>query len=213
MNTNKHFFDTVRPLFGGGMTQGQVDGLIRIMDYAEKWGYSAEDTAYVLATIWHETAQWMEPIREGARRYGPSYSDASAKRAVASIYGKGVIRVNYALPAGPYKQPYYGRGLVQITWYDNYKKFADLLGIPLDKNPDLALDWDVSLDICFLGMRDGLFTSKKMGDYAFPLEYNVARPIVNGDVKKYGKTIGDAALTFLSAMPDTLNRNGGRCEH
>lgn len=203
MKAGAAFFKTVRPLFGGRLTQGQVDGMNKIVDYAVKWGYSVEDTAYVLATTFHETAKWMQPIREGARRYGPSYKDSSAKRAVASIYAKGIIRTNYALPAGPYNQSYYGRGLVQITWHANYKKFADLLNVDLERNPDLALDWDVALDILFLGMRDGLFTGKSLDDVDAIDTYNDfigARAIVNGDGRKNGKMIADEAVVFLKAL-------------
>lgn len=200
MSMNADFFNTVRPLFGGRLTQGQVDGMNKIVDYGKKWGYSDEDLAYILATAFHETAHWMQPIREGARRYGPNYTDASAKRAVASIHAKGIIRTNYALPAGPYGESYYGRGLVQITWYENYLKFEKLLNIPLTKNPDLALEWDITLDILFLGMRDGMFTGHKLKDFNFPAEYREARAIVNGDVRKNGTAIANEAQVFLQAL-------------
>lgn len=196
----KHFFDTVRPLFGGRLTVAQVAGMQRIVEYGLKWGYSLPDLAYILATAFHETARWMEPIREGARRYGPNYSDAAAKRAVASIFAKGIIRRNYALPDGPYRQSYYGRGLVQITWHTNYDKFTKLLKQPLDKNPDLALEWDIALDIMFLGMRDGSFTGKALNDYQFPRDFKVARAIVNGDTKKNGGAVAHAAREFLQAL-------------
>jgi len=200
MPMNADFFNTVRPLFGGRLTQGQVDGMNKIVEYGEKWGYSDEDLAYILATVFHETAKWMQPIREGARRYGPNYTDASAKRAVASIHAKGIIRTNYALPAGPHGESYYGRGLVQITWYDNYLKFENLLKVPLTENPDKTLEWDIALDILFLGMRDGMFTGRKLKDYDFPVEYRAARAIVNGDVRKNGTAIANEAQVFLQAL-------------
>ena len=149
MVPGKEFFDTVRPLFGS-LTQGQVDGLNKIVKYGMKWEYDDVELAYVLSTVFHETAQWMQPIREGARRFGTKYKHRSAVRAVTSIYNKGIISTNYALPAGPYGRNYYGRGLVQITWHENYKKFGEFLDIPLEENPDLALEWDVALDILFI---------------------------------------------------------------
>lgn len=198
---SKRFFDTVRPMFRG-LKQHQVDGMNKIVAYGIEYGYSREHLAYILATAMHETANWMQPIREGARRYGPRYSDGAAKRAVASIHAKGIIRTNYALPAGPFNQSYYGRGLVQITWFSNYLKFAKLLRQPLTKNPDLALNWDISLDIMFLGMRDGMFTGKKLKDYEFPEQFRQARAIVNGDVKKNGSRIATKALKFYEALED-----------
>lgn len=200
MPANKAFYDTVRPLFGGRLTSGQVDGMSKIVAYAEQFEYSVDDTAYVLGNTKHETANWMQPIREGARRFGLKYTDEQSRRAVASIHAKGIIRENYALPAGPYGQSYYGRGLTQITWWDNYKKFGELLGIPLEQNPDLALEWPVALDIMFLGMRDGLFTGKAMKDYKFPDEYRAARAIVNGDVRKNGELVAGYARKFREAL-------------
>lgn len=183
------FFNGVRPHFGGRLNQFQVDGMNRICHYGRLWGYSREHLAYILATVKHETGSWMQPIREGAHRVGPEYSDLSAKAAVRQIHAKGLIRENYALPAGPYGQSYYGRGLVQITWYENYQKFAAILAIPLDEHPDLALEWDVALDILFLGMRDGMFTGKKLSDFDLPAQFKQARVIVNGDShRKWGGT-------------------------
>lgn len=200
MPADKRFFDTVRPLFGGSLKQHQVDGMNRVVEYGEKWGYSAPHLAYVLATTYHETAQWMQPIREGARRFGPNYSNESAIRAVTSIYNKGIIRTNYALPAGPHGQSYYGRGLTQITWYDNYLKFEKLLGVPFTQNPDLALEWQHALDIMFLGMRDGLFTGKSLKDYNLPSDFYNARAIVNGDKKKNGQRIAREAEIFYRGL-------------
>lgn len=189
MEPNKPFYDAVRPLFGGRLSQIQVDGLRKIINYADKWGYSKENTGYILGTIKHETADWMVPIREGASRHGPDYTDAQSKRAVKSIFDKGIISFNYAKPKGPFNQSYYGRGLVQITLMSNYKKFEDKLNEPLLSNPDLALEWSIALDIVFLGLRDGDFTGKKLGDYQFPDEYKQARVMVNSDgAKKWGGT-------------------------
>jgi len=207
MPANAEFYNAVRPLFGGRLNQHQVDGMKRIVEYGEEWGYDPNDLAYILSTAKHETGGWMTPIREGAHRFGPDYTDASAKRAVASIHAKGIISTNYALPAGPYGQSYYGRGLVQITWYDNYQKFARILGVPLDENPDLALEWDHALDIMFLGMRDGVFTGKKLKEYDFPAQFKQARVIVNGDShKKWGgnERIDDRLARYARAFAAAL---------
>lgn len=209
---SKAFYDAVRgPLFGGRLKQHQVEGLEKIVTYGAEAGVSRLHLAYILATVWHETAKWMQPIREGARRYGPSYSHESAVRAVTSIYSKGIIRTNYALPDGPYRQSYYGRGLVQITWHDNYRNFDTLLGVPLEKEPDRALDWDVALDILFIGMRDGLFTGKGLDDVSDTTDYRAARAIVNGDGRKYGKALADAGVHFYNALENEYGEPDCRC--
>lgn len=41
-------------------------------------------------------------------------------------YGEGSSR-DYGQPFGPYGQCYFGRGFVQLTWYDNYVKGEQIL--------------------------------------------------------------------------------------
>lgn len=209
MNLPASFFDAIRkPLFRGKLTAEQVDGLTRIVKAGLGFKVSRPDLAYVLATIQHETADWMQPIREGARRYGPAYSDAAARRAVAAIHGKGIIRVNYALPAGPYKQSYYGRGLVQITWHENYVKFGKRLDIPLEKHPDLALDWETSLNIAFIGMIEGMFTKYSLDEVPdvmkSPAFDRTDRLIINGDAKKNGDLVAGYAGHYWRALEGIL---------
>lgn len=198
------FYNAIRPMFGGKLTQGQVDGCARIVAYGQEHGYSRSQVAYALATAKHETADWMLPIREGARRYGAAYTDAQAQRAVASIHAKGIIKTNYALPTGPYKKSYYGRGLIQITWIENYARLGDRIGVDLVADPDKALTWEVALPLLFIGMAEGLYTGKtlpragsgKAGD-----EFDVAlRAVVNGDTKSVEPVVDGYAETFFTAL-------------
>ncbi len=194
------FFSVVRgPLFAGRLSSSQVDGLNRIIEYGIQSGYSRPDLAYVLATVHHETGRRMQPIREGF-----AATDAGARRAVAGLHAKGIVKRNYALPAGPHKQSYYGRGLVQITWHSNYAKFGNHLTIPLEKHPDLALDWKHSLDIAFIGMRDGMFTKYSLvevpDDMLVPQFDATDRLIINGDAKKNGSKIAEYAAQYWKAL-------------
>src|SRR5262245_53527760 len=97
------FFDSVRgSLFGGHMSQDQVDGMNAIL-FAWEAQRKADDIrwlAYMLATTFHETAQTMQPIEE---------------------YGKGAGH-DYGEPDPVTGECYYGRGFVQLTWGDNYKR-------------------------------------------------------------------------------------------
>jgi hypothetical protein len=159
----KHFFDTVRAgLFGGRLTQQQVDGMNIILDYWER--QSAWDDlrwlAYPLATTKWETAHTMWPIAE---------------------YGHGAGH-EYGVPDPETGETYYGRGFVQLTWKDNYQKMQGILGIPLVRNPDLALNPVHAAPIMFEGMVRGTFTGVKLADYFNDTTddaYN-ARRIVNG---------------------------------
>ncbi|HSS55488.1 MAG TPA: hypothetical protein VLK79_12650, partial [Gaiellales bacterium] len=105
------------------------------------------------------------------------------------------------LKSKPY-YPWYGRGLVQLTWEDNYQKQDDklALGGALLRNPDMALDPELATVILLEGMADGDFTGKRLGQY-FTAEltdwYN-ARRIVNGTDK--AQDIAAYAEKFHNAL-------------
>ena len=113
---------------------------------------------YVLATVDHETNGTFIPVQEAYW-----LSEGWRKR-----------HLRY--------YPYYGRGYSQITWKNNYERFGKLLDIDLVSNPDLALEPDVAMSILILGMRDGLFTGKKLSDFSHQhgFDFIHARKIING---------------------------------
>ena len=185
----EYFFDSIRAyLAGGSLTQDQVDGCTVFLDWydtenpplPERYHVDDRMLAYILATTWHETAFTMQPIEE---------------------YGKGKGK-SYGQPAGPYNQCYYGRGYVQLTWYDNYKRQDDKLGLlnALEKDPDLALDPVVAKEIIIKGMLDGDFTGKKLGDFftATRTDWYEARTIVNAHDQ--ATTIAKYAELFHNAI-------------
>lgn len=168
MDRTAFFASVRRSLFGGRLTEGQVEGLNRILDYrASKWpAMIDEELAYLLATAYHETGRAMQPIPEGG---GEKY-----------------------LKSKPY-YPWYGRGLVQITWRRNYLKW----GIT---TPDDALEWNTALRVIFEGMIFGTFTGRKLADHisAAGQDYRAARAIVNGNDR--AREIADYAEAFLEAF-------------
>jgi putative chitinase len=159
------FFDVIRAgLFGGSLSQGQVDGHNIIGNVCSVAGLDPvlEQSAYILATVYHETARTMQPIEE---------------------YGGWNTR--YA--------PWFGRGYVQLTWEENYQRQQNKLHaieqvhiykIPYQVHDDwnLALVPSTSALITVGGMRDGDFTGKRLSDYIKPgsVDYVNARRIVNG---------------------------------
>jgi hypothetical protein len=106
------FFDAIRSApFSGTLTQPQVGGISNILDEWERRLPTGDlrFLAYMLATVYHETAAEMQPIRE---RGSPEY-----------------------LQMKPY-YPWVGMGLVQVTWEGNARKFGarkpeDLLSWPI----------------------------------------------------------------------------------
>jgi putative chitinase len=187
----KWFFDSVRAsLFGGSLTQAQVEGMNTLLDRADLDHVDYRQVAYVLATAYHETAQTMQAIAE---------------------YGKGK-GYPYGEPAGPNDQTYYGRGFVQLTWFENYDKMQTALGgTPswigkhIVECADDALDCAVATDVIFYGMAQGSFTGKKLADYinAQGTDWYNARKIVNGldcasTIQGYAEKF-HAALTYTHA--------------
>jgi putative chitinase len=164
-------------VFGTSLSQGQVAGIEAILDEAEKRGTMRAHLAYMLATVYHETAHTMQPIEE---------------------YGRGKGR-KYGVPAGPYGRVYYGRGFVQLTWLANYEKAGRKLGIDLVKFPERALELRIATAIMFDGMAEGWFTGKKLSDYdGARYDFINARRIINGtdraeQIAKYARAF-EAAL-------------------
>jgi predicted chitinase len=137
-----------------------------IIDECIRQGITNKDQIkYVLATVQHETNGTFEPVREAYW-----LSEKWRKR-----------NLKY--------YPYYGRGLVQLTWKKNYKKFSKLLTkkyksnyIDLVKMPDLVLNLEFSIFILVYGMKNGIFTGKKLNDYITKnkTDFIRARKIING---------------------------------
>jgi hypothetical protein len=79
MIDREFFFDTVRDeLFPNGMAQSQVDGMNNLLNIWET-NYAAANPrdgkmwlSYGLATVYHESAQTMQPIEEYGKGEGHS---------------------------------------------------------------------------------------------------------------------------------------------
>ncbi len=183
------FFAQVRNAFAPrGLIQSQVDGMNAILNEWEKTYAGNDDRwlAYVFGTVQLENGRTFKPVREGGLGRGHKYG----------------------IPDPVTGQTYYGRGFVQITWKENYQKFAKLLNIDLVNKPDLALDLDVSVQILLIGMTRGLFRSRPKGGAAYKLadyfnstaeDWINARNIVNGGLDQ-ASTIGSFARKFRSAI-------------
>lgn len=150
-----------------------------IIKTCKKHGLSTEATAYVLATCYHETNHSMMPVEEA---YYLGLEKAQAHRKKLRYY------------------PWHGRGFVQLTWEDNYKRAKAKLGIDFTGNPSLAMSPEHSAEVTVIGMRDGWFTGKKLSDYIGngKVDFLNARRIVNGTDK--AKLISDYATEYLKAL-------------
>lgn len=170
MLNRNFFFDQVRAnLFGGKLKQGQFLGLQAILDEWEKNHPKKDDRwlAYMLSTTHHETAATMQPIEE----FGKGRNRTYGKR----------IKMNRK-PYNNTNAIFYGRGFVQLTWYENYEKAGKKLNEDFIQHPERVMDLGNATKIMFLGMAEGWFTGKKLGDYfnGTKEDWINARRIING---------------------------------
>lgn len=168
-------FDKIRQLFGGKLTQSQVDGINDIVNTFNQYGDGQKDhLAYILATAKHETWNTMQPIAEVG-------------------HGKGHV---YGVPDEAGKAPY-GRGYVQLTFRVNYVKLDNYLklGGALAGNYDLAMQPDIAARILVEGMILGLFSGVRLSQ--FKTFYSM-RKVVNGTDK--AQLIANYANQFLGAI-------------
>ena len=180
MDRELFFISARSKVFAGHLTQAQVDGLNAILDYwaAHYPGAAWEWIAYSLATAWWETAHTMAPICEVG-------------------YGRGRP---YGSPDPETGETYYGRGLVQITWRDNYRTVGDDIGADLLNEPSLALRLDIAVKILVEGMVNGWFTGRCLRHYFSSGQNDPigARRIING--VDHAADISAVHRLFLTAL-------------
>lgn len=184
----KFFFDTVRHrLFGGKLTQKQVEGLTVILDEweADHWNKDDRWLAYMLATAFHEVDKTMQPITEYAS--GRAYE---GRRDLGNTQKGDGVRFK-------------GRGFVQLTGRANYEKMSRIVGRDLVSNPEIALETAVATQIMFYGMEHGSFTGRKLADYFNERkeDWVQARRIINRLDK--ANLIADYGRKFYSAISYT----------
>ena len=190
---NAAFFEAVRPMFGGSLSQSQVDGFNVIFEAWSKVGNrDIRHLAYILATAKHETGGTMQPVKETTSGRNPNPSDAKVKEILTKAWKAGKlpwVKSDY------WSSGWFGRGFVQLTWRDNYVKAGEKLGIDLVSDPSKAMMPEVSALILIRGMQEGWFTGMKLSDAG---DFLQARRIVNG-TDKAGQ-IATYANSFLSAL-------------
>lgn len=187
MINRERFFSLAKEGLFKQYSQSQVSGLNLVLDTWDSAGLKdLRWLAYMLATVYHETAGTIQPIKE----YGGIKYLRSKKY-----------------------WPYYGRGYVQLTWEQNYRLMSKLWNagheeqIDLVKTPDRAQEPRIAVFILFEGMTngysgDGDFTGKSLEDYFNNkvTDFVGARHIINGTDKAekiagYARVLYDALRT------------------
>lgn len=174
-------FDILRKKFGS-LKQSQVDAINHIVQAINDDGtISYPQAAYVLATVHKETGGKMLPVAEIGKGKNKTYG-TWYKNSKGELYCFKDSSKHQAYMFSNYPFLYYGRGIVQVTWYSNYEKLSKVFGVDLLSNPDLLLQEEYSTKAALYGMKTGLFTGKKLDDYinASQKDYVNARKIING---------------------------------
>lgn len=187
--TSAPFFEAVRAITGP-LTQVQVDSINAVLKRMA--GMPIQHVAYVLATAWHEAR--FTPQHEWGRGKGRPYAKPDARR-----------RPKPGLPTYGGQIPH-GRGLVQLTWVENYEWADKRLGLngALLKDFDLALRPDIAADVLVFGMLEAAFASngKPLAHYGpkadGSFDYVRARQTVN--VMDKAELIAGHARRFEAAL-------------
>jgi hypothetical protein len=192
------FFAAIRPAFHGKLSQRQVDGMTALLEAGRD--LPLHHMANVLAQVRRETGGGMAPIKETVM---PSHKDQNPTDATV------IARLDKAFAAGklkwvkvPYwRDGWFGRGQIQITHKSNYLKF----GVT---KPEDALKPAVSARIAVTGMRDGMFTGRKLADFRFPDDLFLP-PVHNPRRIVNGKDGSDAEVArFHMAFAEALEAAG-----
>ena len=195
MNTQLFFKEVNKSLFNNRLNSSQWEGIkVKLNAFKEYRVTDIRWCVYMFVTSYHETAHTMRPVEEFGKGRGKPY-------------GK---KLKYS--RRPYSWPdkiYYGRGDVQLTWYENYEKMGVYLDIPLLAQPELALNPDISARIMVEGMTNGVsmrgdFTGVSLETYfnSYNDDPIRARRVVNG--LDEANRIADVHYKFLNAMEVAL---------
>ena len=174
----------------GGKTSFE-SSLKKIFDFASKDPKlnDVNHLAYLLATAKIEADFSLERWESdySCKSKGVKYNNKPCQKALDYFCStNGGRKKNYCTRKLDKKGlPYFGRGIIQLTWYDNYKKYGDLIGVDLANNPDLIFVPKNSYDVAVAYMQKKRGKSNK-NTFDWVDEGNLARArkTVNGGEDK-----------------------------
>lgn len=200
------FFRAVdKSLFFRPLSESQRNGTRDVIDYWLKHFPKGDRRwlAYILATVYHETGELMVPVREGFKK-----TDAEARQHVRNMFIRGRISQDYAKPVNGVS--YFGRGRVQNTFFDNYRKLARRFGKDFVNEPSLLLDSRTDAEVTVVGHVEGLWTKFQLSDFikGEKCDYFHARQIVNkldkaSKIEAHAKAFERAIALSFTARPKT----------
>jgi hypothetical protein len=162
------------------------------------------ELAYMLATARHEayyfpTGEFFSSKPEvGAIAYFNKYDPVLAS---TEEHRNRAIANGNTQEGDGYR--YRGRGLVHLTWKNNYRRAQEHFDVNFVSKPDKAAEPEHSVPIMIWGMKEGIFTGKKLSDYisSAGVDYVDARRIINGSDQQ--QLIAGYARKFESILRKT----------
>lgn len=184
----------------GRLSQSQVDRLnflVSMIDRDKSISYA--QGAYIIATAWHEVGTNLLPIEEWGKGRKLDYGRWQTNSKGQDYCYKNGNR-NTVYLRSEYDHLYYGRGYVQLTWFENYERASQKLGVDFLNNPELVLREEYAIKIMILGMKEGWFTGHTLSRHISQSKKDFvnARRIINGTNK--ANLIARYAEIFLSAL-------------
>jgi putative chitinase len=210
MNESILFAKLRATVFEGHLTQTQIDAFHSILAACQKWNViDLAEIASALTPPMIETGGSYKLVEEdlhyraaGLRKTFKKYFTTDAIANKYAMQPERIANRAYANRNGNGNEAsgdgwkYRGRGWPQLTGRANYEKLGLVLSLPLIEKPELALDPNVSAQILVLGMKNGIFTSRKLSQYHTKIGYDFkgARDIINpgdrnADNERFGKQI------------------------
>ena len=118
--------------------QAKMSPVDKLKTAAHANGIKGVELAQFLAQCAHESGNFKNMEEVGspayfAKKYDPKYAPKTAKILGNTQIGDG--------------ERYKGRGFIQLTGRDNYKRAGEALGLPLEANPALAARPDVAAKV------------------------------------------------------------------
>ena len=216
MNRAK-FFDELRggPLFGGRLSQSQVQGVEAILDKCAEYGADLGQTAYIEATGYGETGGSMVPKRENMnysarripqvfgvhRRQGIPVSRLAGNPELLAntVYGGDWGRKHLGNTEPTDGWDFRGWGIGQWTGRRNTAKAAKQVGMDLLSDPSLLDSIDLNAELLVKWMMEGGATGRKLPEFVSGnrRDYHSARQVWGGvEPAKYARhaRVFEAAL-------------------
>ena len=181
----------LKDYYEGGYTTKFPNSLRKVLEFAadDKNLNSINHLAYLLATAKVESDYSLERWESDyvCGKAGVKYVNKPCQSAINYYCSTQGGKADYCSgkPVDKNGLPYFGRGLIQITWKDNYKKYGEKIGVNLVDDPEKIFVPENSYNVAVAYLTNKKGKSKK-STFDWLDEGNLvqARISVNGGTKE-----------------------------